>query len=462
MDINLDAFESFVKILVIGVGGGGSNAVNEMVSDETNMLNKIDFWVFNTDAQALANSKSPNRLVLGDEYTKGLGAGGNPEVGQKAAEVSSDRIKEIVSNYDMIFIACGEGGGTGTGAAPVVAKLAKEAGALTVAIVTRPFNFEGPSRLKKATEGILKLKEQVDSLIIISNDRLMYMNKDQSLKKAFSESDKVLSQSVRTITDLILLPGIINLDFADVRNTLAGKGMALIGFGVANGKNKAEEAAQNALSCPLLEASVQGAKTAIINITGGEDVTLGDASNAVEYIKKIAGNEINIIFGVQNNPALGDNMLVSIIATDFPENTNNTVIPDNNFSVSRTVPSKKEDVQDEIKDEKNDFADTNSILPDFFSKFRKENEKKKESESSSIVNDPNEQINKQENISIDQQVEENQMDQKNVENEYLNENNENVNNLDNQDSTNSADEQNQDYNEHQQENNDFNHKDENN
>ena len=444
MDINLDAFESFVKILVIGVGGGGSNAVNEMVSDETNMLNKIDFWVFNTDAQALANSKSPNRLVLGDEYTKGLGAGGNPEVGQKAAEVSSDRIKEIVSNYDMIFIACGEGGGTGTGAAPVVAKLAKEAGALTVAIVTRPFNFEGPSRLKKATEGILKLKEQVDSLIIISNDRLMYMNKDQSLKKAFSESDKVLSQSVRTITDLILLPGIINLDFADVRNTLAGKGMALIGFGVANGKNKAEEAAQNALSCPLLEASVQGAKTAIINITGGEDVTLGDASNAVEYIKKIAGNEINIIFGVQNNPALGDNMLVSIIATDFPENTNNTVIPDNNFSVSRTVPSKKEDVQDEIKDEKNDFADTNSILPDFFSKFRKENEKK------------------QENISIDQQVEENQMDQKNVENEYLNENNENVNNLDNQDSTNSADEQNQDYNEHQQENNDFNHKDENN
>lgn len=377
--INLDAFEAYVRILVVGVGGGGSNAVNAMV--DQGMTDKIDFYVFNTDAQALATSKSPNRLVLGEEITKGLGAGGDPEVGRKAAEASKERIKEIVSNYDMVFIACGEGGGTGTGAAPIVGQIAKESGALTLAIVTRPFTFEGNARIKKASEGILKIKESVDSLIIISNDKLMFMNGKRPISEAFNESDKVLAQDVRTITDLILLPGIINLDFADIKSTLKDKGMALIGFGTGSGEGKAKMAAANAVSCPLLETSIRGSKTAIVNVVGGDNVTLDEAQEAVRYITEIAGGDVNIKFGIQTNPQFNDEMLVSVIATDFsneidiangniPSNQVNTLINRNGDQIQVEKPNIDVDLENanpaQINNATGAFTNDDNVLPDFF------------------------------------------------------------------------------------------------
>ena len=330
-DFELDAFESYAKIVVIGVGGAGSNAVNQMLEEK---IANIEFWVFNTDAQALATSKTENRLVLGRQTTRGLGAGGDPQVGREAALDSVDDIKRVIEGANMVFIAAGMGGGTGTGAAPVVAKLAKDAGALTVAIVTRPFTFEGNSRKVKAVEGITELKSAVDSIIIVSNDKLMFMNGSRPISEAFNESDKVLAQSVKTITDLILLPGLINLDFADVRSTLKDKGVALIGFGMGSGEHKAEEASSSAIASPLLEASVKGAHSAIINITGGKSVTLDEAQEAVNYITEAAGNNVNIIFGVQQNPELNDQMLISVIATEFDEEYDYSQ-PTNMF-VSRT------------------------------------------------------------------------------------------------------------------------------
>lgn len=330
-DFELDAFESYAKIVVIGVGGAGSNAVNQMLEEK---IANIEFWVFNTDAQALATSKAENRLVLGRQTTRGLGAGGDPQVGREAALDSVDDIKRVIEGANMVFIAAGMGGGTGTGAAPVVAKLAKDAGALTVAIVTRPFTFEGNSRKVKAVEGITELKSAVDSIIIVSNDKLMFMNGSRPISEAFNESDKILAQSVKTITDLILLPGLINLDFADVRSTLKDKGVALIGFGMGSGEHKAEEASSSAIASPLLEASVKGAHSAIINITGGKSVTLDEAQEAVNYITEAAGNNVNIIFGVQQNPELNDQMLISVIATEFDEEYDYSQ-PTNMF-VSRT------------------------------------------------------------------------------------------------------------------------------
>lgn len=330
-DFELDAFESYAKIVVIGVGGAGSNAVNQMLEEK---IANIEFWVFNTDAQALATSKAENRLVLGRQTTRGLGAGGDPQVGREAALDSVDDIKRVIEGANMVFIAAGMGGGTGTGAAPVVAKLAKDAGALTVAIVTRPFTFEGNSRKVKAVEGITELKSAVDSIIIVSNDKLMFMNGSRPISEAFNESDKVLAQSVKTITDLILLPGLINLDFADVRSTLKDKGVALIGFGMGSGEHKAKEASSSAIASPLLEASVKGAHSAIINITGGKSVTLDEAQEAVNYITEAAGNNVNIIFGVQQNPELNDQMLISVIATEFDEEYDYSQ-PTNMF-VSRT------------------------------------------------------------------------------------------------------------------------------
>lgn len=381
MAIDLDSFEPYVKIIVVGVGGGGSNAVNKMVNDVM-MKTTIDFVVFNTDAQALSNSKAPMRFVLGEEITKGLGAGGDPEVGFNAAEASKDKIKEILTGYDMVFIACGEGGGTGTGAAPVIAKIAKDLGALTIAIVTRPFTFEGNKRIKKASEGIIKLKENVDSIIIISNDKLMFMKGKISIKEAFHESDEVLAQSVKTITNLILLPGIINLDFADIRNVLKDKGMALIGFGEGKGENKAKDAANNAISCPLLEVSIRGAKQAIINITCGEDVTLDETSSAVRYLTELAGGDVNIIFGVQTNPDLGDAMLVSVIATEFDESSidNSSLITtrdgktiENSTSETKEVQIDKDKVNPaQVGDTKPDFSENDNVLPDFFNRLESE------------------------------------------------------------------------------------------
>ena len=347
-DFELDAFESYAKIVVIGVGGAGSNAVNQMLEEK---IANIEYWVFNTDAQALATSKAENRLVLGRQTTRGLGAGGDPQVGREAALDSVDDIKRVIEGANMVFIAAGMGGGTGTGAAPVVAKLAKDAGALTVAIVTRPFTFEGNSRKVKAVEGITELKSAVDSIIIVSNDKLMFMNGSRPISEAFNESDKVLAQSVKTITDLILLPGLINLDFADVRSTLKDKGVALIGFGMGSGEHKAEEASSSAIASPLLEASVKGAHSAIINITGGKSVTLDEAQEAVNYITEAAGNNVNIIFGVQQNPELNDQMLISVIATEFDEEYDYSQ-PTNMF-VSRTKQTQTTNKDGETQENSN-------------------------------------------------------------------------------------------------------------
>ena len=315
MSINLDAFESFVKILVIGVGGGGSNAVNEMIDDE---MKNIDFWVFNTDAQALATSKSANRLVLGEQVTKGLGAGGDPETGKQAALDSIDRINEIIDGYDMVFIACGEGGGTGTGAAHVVAECAKEVGALTVGVVTKPFMFEGRRRMNQAENGIVKLKEKVDTLITIPNDRLLQViDRRTSMLDAFRIADDVLRQGVQGISDLIGVPGLINADFADVKTIMSNAGSALMGIGTAKGEGGAKAAAEAAIKSPLLEASVDGAMGVLFNITGVKELSLFDVTEASQIITEAVDPNANIIFGAVIDEALEDEIRVTVIATGF-------------------------------------------------------------------------------------------------------------------------------------------------
>jgi len=321
---DLDNFEPAARIVVIGVGGAGNNAVNRMIDD--NIAN-IEFWVANTDKQALATSKARNRLILGNNYTQGLGAGGDPSVGKEAAKQSTEEIRKIVKGCNMVFIAAGMGGGTGTGAAPIIAAIAREEGALTVAIVTRPFTFEGKRRIANAVEGLNELKEAVDSIIIVSNDKLLMMSGNAPIGEAFRESDKVLSQSVKTVTDLILMPAVINLDFADVRNTLKGSGIALIGFGLGQGPHKAEDAAQDAVSSPLLEASLNGARKAIVAVTCGPQVSLYEAQETVSRIIEIAGTNPDIKFGVAINDQLSDQILVSVIAADFVEEYDFTSVP---------------------------------------------------------------------------------------------------------------------------------------
>ncbi len=333
---NLDNYEAIARIVVIGVGGAGSNAVNRMIDED---ISSVEFYVANTDRQALATSKATNRLVLGEEITGGLGAGGEPSVGKEAAEASIDDIRKIVQGANMVFIAAGMGGGTGTGAAPVVARVAKEEGALTVAIVTRPFSFEGKKRIANSVEGLNELKEAVDSIIIVSNDKLLMVSGTQPISEAFAESDRVLAQSVKTVTDLILMPAVINLDFADVRNTLKDSGIALIGFGMGSGPDKALEAAQNAINSPLLEASINGARRAICAVTCGTQVSLYEAQETVDRIIEAAGNTLDIKFGVSINPQLSDQILVSVIASDFTDDFDFTVVPTYERSLSSSSPS---------------------------------------------------------------------------------------------------------------------------
>ncbi len=314
IDQDLDNFEAVARIVVIGVGGAGNNAVNRMIDEE---IQNVDFWVANTDKQALSTSKAPNRLVLGEKITRGLGAGGDPAVGKQAAEASADDLKEIVSGADMVFIAAGMGGGTGTGAAPVIASIARECGALTVAIVTRPFGFEGEKRIAHSVEGLSNLMDAADSIIVVSNDNLLISSGNAPISEAFSQSDAVLAQSVRTVTDLILVPALINLDFADVRNTLKGSGISLIGFGMGRGPKKADQAADNAINNPLLEAKITGAKKAICAVTCGTGVTLYEAQDCVGRIKDMAGGELDMKFGVSINSQLEDTIIVSVIASHF-------------------------------------------------------------------------------------------------------------------------------------------------
>ncbi len=320
----VDSSEPAAKIIVIGVGGAGNNAVNRMISEN---MNHVEFFVANTDKQVLQTSQAKNRLILGEKTTHGLGAGGSPEVGKLAAEESKEEIAEIVKGANMVFIAAGMGGGTGTGAAPVIARIAREAKALTIAIVTRPFTFEGKGRIANSVKGLNELRDAVDAIIIVSNDKLLMSAGNQPIGQAFKLADDVLSRSVKTVTDLILMPAVINLDFADVRNVLRNSGLALIGFGLGQGPNKAFEAAQSAVSSPLLESSLTGASKAIVAVTCGPLVSLYEAQETVDRIREIASTNLDIKFGVNINDQLTDQILVSVIAAQFPEEYDYTTVP---------------------------------------------------------------------------------------------------------------------------------------
>ncbi len=305
------------KIKVVGVGGGGGNAVSRMAASN---LKGVEFWSINTDAQALAQSSVPtvNRLQIGQKLTRGLGAGGNPAIGQKAAEESSEEIAAILKGADLVFIAAGMGGGTGTGGAPVVAQIAKASGALTVGVVTRPFSFEGKRRSKQAEEGIQALQEAVDTLIVIPNDKLLSVISEQTpVHEAFRVADDVLRQGVQGISDIILIPGMINVDFADVRSVMADAGTALMGIGMGSGKSRAREAAMTAVSSPLLETSIEGAKGVLFNITGGLDLSLHEVTVAAEIIAEAVDPEANIIFGTVQDERMQGEVRITVIATGF-------------------------------------------------------------------------------------------------------------------------------------------------
>lgn len=311
--------EKLAKIKVIGVGGGGSNAVNTMIGYN---LTGVDFIAANTDAQALRASLSPIKIQLGSEITKGLGAGSDPSVGEKAAQESDEMIRGTLNGADMVFITAGLGGGTGTGGAPIIAQIAKESGALTVAVVTKPFQFEGKKRDRQAEQGIEELRKIVDTLIVIPNQRLLSMGgRNMSLIEAFKKADDILYHAVKGISDLILIPGLINLDFADVRNIMSAMGLALMGTGIARGENRAVEAAQRAISSPLLEDnSIQGARGVLLNITGGPDMSLYEINEASSLIQAEAHDDANIIFGTVVDETMGDEVRITVIATGFEEN----------------------------------------------------------------------------------------------------------------------------------------------
>ncbi len=361
----LDNYDPTARIVVIGVGGAGNNAVNRMLEEN---ISHVEFYVANTDKQVLQTSAATNRLVLGEKTTGGLGAGGSPDVGKLAAEESKDDIANIVKGANMVFIAAGMGGGTGTGAAPVIAAIAREAKALTVAIVTRPFTFEGKGRIANSVRGLNELKDAVDAIIIVSNDKLLLSSGNQPIGQAFKLADDVLAQSVKTVTDLILMPSVINLDFSDVKNVLKNSGISLIGFGMGQGSNKAFYAAQSAISSPLLESSLNGARKAIVAVTCGPLVSLYEAQETVERIREIAGTNLDIKFGVNINDQLTDQILVSVIAADFPEEYDYTNVP----QYKKPLTSTKEDDAPNLLDESQLDAealpidDEDDLLPDFF------------------------------------------------------------------------------------------------
>ncbi len=402
-------FQQVANIKVFGIGGGGCNAVKRMVNEG---VQGVEFYVANTDMQVVEDSPVMNKIVLGRELTKGLGAGGNPEVGRKAAQETESEIREAIKGADMVFITAGMGGGTGTGAAPLFAKIAKEEGALTVAIVTKPFSFEGKRRYLSAMEGLEELKQYVDSLIIVSNNNVLEVIGRRPILESFQAADNVLRQGVQTITDLIAVPALINLDFADVRSVMSNQGtaligigmaegedkaraaaekaiqsplleaqidgaknaiinitggesIALIGIGMAEGEDKARAAAEKAIQSPLLEAQIDGAKNAIINITGGESITLFDAEDATSLIREAAGNDIDTIFGVAINPNLGDAIIVTVIATGFDEKD------DPLYSSGKSAnPVSRPQMVTERKEVKKDVRvdDADSIIPNFFNK----------------------------------------------------------------------------------------------
>ena len=316
LEIMTNEAESSAKIIVIGVGGAGNNAVNRMVEEA---IGGVEFVGVNTDKQALTLCKAPTVLQIGEKITKGLGAGAQPEVGQKAAEESIEEVKKIIEGADMVFVTCGMGGGTGTGAAPVIAGAAEEMGILTVGVVTKPFRFEAKTRMNNALAGIENLKKAVDTLIVIPNDKLLeIVDRRTTMPEALRKADEVLQQAVQGITDLINLPALINLDFADVQTVMTDKGIAHIGIGEARGDDKAMEAVQQAVSSPLLETTIKGATHVIINISG--DISLMDANDAASYVQELTGEEANIIFGAMYDDSVADYARITVIATGLTDN----------------------------------------------------------------------------------------------------------------------------------------------
>ena len=316
LEIMSNEAESSAKIIVIGVGGAGNNAVNRMVEEA---IGGVEFVGVNTDKQALTLCKAPTVLQIGEKITKGLGAGAQPEVGQKATEESIEEVKKIIEGADMVFVTCGMGGGTGTGAAPVIAGAAKEMGILTVGVVTKPFRFEAKTRMNNALAGIENLKKAVDTLIVIPNDKLLeIVDRRTTMPEALRKADEVLQQAVQGITDLINLPALINLDFADVQTVMTDKGIAHIGIGEARGDDKAMEAVQQAVSSPLLETTIKGATHVIINISG--DISLMDANDAASYVQELTGEDANIIFGAMYDDSVADYARITVIATGLTDN----------------------------------------------------------------------------------------------------------------------------------------------
>ncbi|WP_058485623.1 cell division protein FtsZ [Defluviitalea phaphyphila] len=362
--------DNVAQIKVVGVGGGGNNAVDRMIEEE---LKGVEFITVNTDRQALSRSKASVKIQIGEKITKGLGAGANPEIGKKSAEESREEIIQAIKGADMVFVTAGMGGGTGTGAAPVIAKLAKEEGILTVGVVTKPFGFEGRKRMINAEKGIAELKENVDTLVIIPNDKLLHIiDKKTTMIEAFKKADEVLRQGVQGISDLISNPGIINLDFADVRTIMSDKGIAHMGIGRASGENKTEVAAKAAIQSPLLDTSIDGAKGVLINISGGSNLGLLEANEAANLIREAVDPEAEIIFGTTINDDLGDEVIVTVIATGFENDISKIVKP---IKKEETVKQEenedfKEKRDNNLMSEKND--DSSFIdIPVFLQRRRK-------------------------------------------------------------------------------------------
>lgn len=335
---------NFAKIRVMGIGGGGSNAIGSMISAGT--IHNVDFVAVNTDAQALLLNKADTKIQIGEAFTKGLGSGGDPEIGREAAEESRDKIKAALEGSDMVFLTCGMGGGTGTGATPVVAEIAKEVGALTVAVVTKPFMFEGTRRMVSAEEGIDNLKDKVDTLIVIPNQRILdVVDRKLSLLDAFKVADSVLTQGVQGISEIITQPGLINVDFADVRNIMVDAGSALMGIGSGIGENRAQTAARSAIASPLLEISMDGARGVLFNVVGGPDLTMTEVDEAAKIISAAADPDANIIFGATIDESMHDQIRITVVATGFDQakqRLQQFVIPQPTPEISQTPLSRQD------------------------------------------------------------------------------------------------------------------------
>ena len=367
-DSNITMMDGTATIKVIGVGGAGNNAVNRMIDAG---IKGVDFIAVNTDRQALQTSKANTKIQIGEKITRGLGAGANPDIGAQSAEESKAEVAEVLRGADMVFVTAGMGGGTGTGAAPVVAAAAKEMGILTIGVVTKPFTFEGKKRLSQAERGIESLKGKVDTLVVIPNDKLLQIiDRKTSIIEAFKMADDILRQGVQGISDLIAIPGLVNLDFADVKTIMLNQGMAHMGVGKATGENRAEDAAKEAIQSPLLETSIEGAKGVIINITGGEDLGLHEVNTAAELVQRSVDPEANIIFGTVTDPSMQDEIQITVIATGFEKNENDISSIGVDNIVSKTWEKKINSIpsSSDVSSSQNDLD-----IPSFLRKNRNKN-----------------------------------------------------------------------------------------